>query len=189
MTPLSRDLGRGLTAAAALANTAPEVWHEERLATVDQLRLFLRDHDIATTSTIAGTDLSEVRGLRTALRDVFAATDEPAAVDVLNDLVVQAALQPRLRREDGRWRWRLEPPPQAAVLAQLIAVTAVSLLGLIAADGLARLHGCAADGCAGVFVDTTRNRSRRYCIPELCGNRTNLAAYRARRRAQRKDLQ
>ncbi|MDP8927645.1 MAG: CGNR zinc finger domain-containing protein [Actinomycetota bacterium] len=59
----------------------------------------------------------------------------------------------------------------------------MSLLALVAADGLSRLHGCAAEGCAGVFVDTTRNRSRRYCIPELCGNRTNLAAYRARRRA------
>ena len=49
--------------------------------------------------------------------------------------------------------------------------------------GLERLRVCAASGCQRVFVDTSRNRSRRYCNPDICGNRTNVAAFRARQRA------
>jgi predicted RNA-binding Zn ribbon-like protein len=34
-----------------------------------------------------------------------------------------------------------------------------------------------------MFVDTSRAGRRRYCVPEVCGNRINVAAHRARRRA------
>ncbi|MGH9036560.1 MAG: CGNR zinc finger domain-containing protein, partial [Acidimicrobiia bacterium] len=50
-------------------------------------------------------------------------------------------------------------------------------------QGLDRLRVCSAIGCSRVFVDTSRNRSRRYCDPSTCGNRTNVAAYRARQRS------
>jgi predicted RNA-binding Zn ribbon-like protein len=33
-----------------------------------------------------------------------------------------------------------------------------------------------------VFVDLSRNRSRRYCDSRTCGNRLHVAAYRARQR-------
>ena len=36
--------------------------------------------------------------------------------------------------------------------------------------------------CEHVYVDTSPNRSRRYCS-ERCSSRANVAAYRARRRA------
>ena len=41
---------------------------------------------------------------------------------------------------------------------------------------------CAGDGCQGVVVDLSRNRSRRFCST-ACGNRAAVAAYRARRAA------
>ena len=50
-------------------------------------------------------------------------------------------------------------------------------------EGAARLRGCAAPGCDGVFVDLSRNRSRRYCDTGNCGNRVHVAAYRARLRS------
>jgi predicted RNA-binding Zn ribbon-like protein len=34
-----------------------------------------------------------------------------------------------------------------------------------------------------MFVDTSRAGRRRYCVPEVCGNRVNVANHRARRRA------
>jgi hypothetical protein len=43
-----------------------------------------------------------------------------------------------------------------------------------------RLKFCANDVCREVFYDTTRNRGRRWHSYEYCGNRTNVAAYRAR---------
>ena len=40
---------------------------------------------------------------------------------------------------------------------------------------------CASPTCRDVFVDLSRNRSRRYCDSRTCGNRLHVAAYRARR--------
>jgi predicted RNA-binding Zn ribbon-like protein len=173
-----------LTTAAALANTAAVVRGADRLARADQLEVFLTDHGLAARRQLDAADLDQAHDVRGVLREVFSATDEQAAVDALNALLVEAGARPQLTPCDGHgWRWHLDAPPDAPPVAHLTAVTAAGLLTLIHDDGLARLHGCAADGCAGVFVDTTRNRSRRYCIPELCGNRTNLARHRARRQA------
>ncbi|MEO7071362.1 MAG: CGNR zinc finger domain-containing protein, partial [Nostocoides sp.] len=36
------------------------------------------------------------------------------------------------------------------------------------------------EDCDDVFVDLSRNRSKRFC-DAICGNRENVAAYRARR--------
>ena len=44
---------------------------------------------------------------------------------------------------------------------------------------LDRLRVCAADDCDDVLVDLSKNRSRRFCEAG-CGNRANVAAYRAR---------
>ena len=43
-----------------------------------------------------------------------------------------------------------------------------------------RLRECAAVTCHDVLVDLSKNRSRRFC-EQNCGNRANVAAYRARR--------
>ena len=43
--------------------------------------------------------------------------------------------------------------------------------------------GWPAEDCQDVFVDTSPNRSRRYCS-DRCSSRANVAAYRARRRAE-----
>ncbi|MBE1485918.1 CGNR zinc finger domain-containing protein [Plantactinospora soyae] len=51
---------------------------------------------------------------------------------------------------------------------------------LVGAGDWSRLRLCANDVCREVFYDTTRNRSRRWHSYEYCGNRTNVAAYRAR---------
>lgn len=43
-----------------------------------------------------------------------------------------------------------------------------------------RIRVCANDGCRAVFYDTTRSRTQRWHSYELCGNRANVAAFRAR---------
>ncbi|WP_333908532.1 CGNR zinc finger domain-containing protein [Solicola gregarius] len=39
--------------------------------------------------------------------------------------------------------------------------------------------GCQSPTCDGMFVDTSRAGRRRYCMPELCGNRANVVNVRA----------
>jgi predicted RNA-binding Zn ribbon-like protein len=59
----------------------------------------------------------------------------------------------------------------------------MGFLDLVRADDLDRLRICGADDCSDVVVDLSKNRSKRYCDTGNCGNRTNVAAYRARKRA------
>ena len=44
-----------------------------------------------------------------------------------------------------------------------------------------RIGVCSAEGCDNVYVDTSRNASRRYCS-NTCASRSTVAAYRARQK-------
>jgi predicted RNA-binding Zn ribbon-like protein len=57
---------------------------------------------------------------------------------------------------------------------------AQDVAALITAGNWSRLRLCANDVCREVFYDVTRSRTRRWHSYEYCGNRTNVAAYRAR---------
>ena len=69
------------------------------------------------------------------------------------------------------------------------AEAAMAVLDLIREDALGRLRICAADDCADVLVDLSRNSSKRFCDTGNCGNRTNVAAYRARKRSAAAQLE
>jgi predicted RNA-binding Zn ribbon-like protein len=58
----------------------------------------------------------------------------------------------------------------------------LGLAKLVCDLGPDRLGVCSAAPCTDVFVDTSPNRSRRYCS-DRCSSRANVAAYRARKRA------
>lgn len=49
--------------------------------------------------------------------------------------------------------------------------------------GADRLGICQAAPCRNAYLDTSTNRSRRYCS-DRCATRANVAAYRARKRAE-----
>ena len=46
-----------------------------------------------------------------------------------------------------------------------------------------RLQVCSAEDCDDVYVDLSRNRSRKFC-DGTCGTKANVAAYRARKAAE-----
>ena len=62
----------------------------------------------------------------------------------------------------------------------LAARAALALIRLPATPAALRFKACPGPGCAWVFVDTTRNGSRRWCDMAACGNRAKAAAFRAR---------
>ncbi|GIK87491.1 MAG: hypothetical protein BroJett026_29720 [Betaproteobacteria bacterium] len=60
---------------------------------------------------------------------------------------------------------------------------ALSAVALLVSPARARVRECADDrGCGWLFVDTTRNGSRRFCFGNECANRARQARYRARHR-------
>lgn len=62
---------------------------------------------------------------------------------------------------------------------------AVSAMALAVSGRLRHLRSCADPHCGWVFLDETRNRSRRWCSMEDCGNRAKARAHYARRKAAR----
>ena len=84
-------------------------------------------------------------------------------------------------KHDG-WDYHIHATTPGAPLAERIAVeVAMAMADVIRMDELARLQVCTASDCDDVFIDLSKNRSRRFCSA-TCGNRSNVAAYRARRR-------
>lgn len=60
---------------------------------------------------------------------------------------------------------------------------ALSAVSLLTSDRDGRVKECADDrGCGWLFVDTTRNGSRRFCFGNECGNRARQVAFRHRHR-------
>ena len=128
-----------------------------------------------------GRDLAEVRRVRDALRSAFTASDEEAAVHALNALLGRSAARPQFERADGGWtlHWVGRLPDVVA------AQTAMSLLEAIRDDGWERFGICAGAPCCCVFVDRSKNRSRRFCS-QLCADRIAQSLHRARVRKTRR---
>ncbi len=61
---------------------------------------------------------------------------------------------------------------------------AVSVFELLGSPELARLKQCGNHPCGWLFLDRSRNGSRRWCSSGDCGNLTRVRRYRARRRGQ-----
>jgi predicted RNA-binding Zn ribbon-like protein len=71
---------------------------------------------------------------------------------------------------------------QPATAEQLEPALALAVVELLGRTDLERLGRCDGEGCGWLFLDTTRNHSRRWCDSLDCGNRARVRAYTKRRR-------
>lgn len=166
---------REVALAAALVN--------RELVTVADLETFIAEQGISVPGRVTRATVDEVRDLQPRLRDIFSSDDEAAVAAMINDLLAEGPALPQLTNHDGE-PWHLHVAPQGAPLAaRLAAESAMGLAVVLRDEGITRFKRCEHEGCTDVFVDTSRNRSRRYCDPRACGNRANVAAFRARQRA------
>jgi predicted RNA-binding Zn ribbon-like protein len=170
----------GADLAVALVNTwdtfmAPY----ERLATLDDFRTFLERVGRPEAARVArNSDLAEVRRVRDRLRRVFDTDDVGEAAQVLNELAEDVAAVPRLEDVGGMWKVRFGPT-ERSVAAHLGATAAAALIDIVQAHGLTRFGTCSGPPCTGAFVDSTKNRSKRYCC-QWCADREAQRRHRAR---------
>jgi predicted RNA-binding Zn ribbon-like protein len=54
---------------------------------------------------------------------------------------------------------------------------------LLTSPKLGRVKVCAGEGCGWIFLDESRNSSRRWCDSRDCGNRERVRKHLARKRA------
>lgn len=188
MQPLFDNYVAAAGLATDLVNTAPGVWHgDDQLPDLAALVAFLDEHGL-TDPRPAPADLPAVHDARARLRAVLDRRDADGLAAGASDLVARGlgtiGLEPD---ERGRPQWCAHPRPGAGLADRLALLAGIGVLGALRALGPERFRDCASDTCSGVFIDTSRPGRRRYCMPDLCGNRANVAAYRARQRARRGD--
>jgi predicted RNA-binding Zn ribbon-like protein len=169
--------------AVSLANTWDTLNDPPEILNVDRLRILLRwfeleDHAAAATER----DLPAIRDVRSRIRRAFQADTEADAVAELNTLARRSGAVPQLVRENGGWFFRYGVG-RRSIAQELGGRGAVALLRVIEEGGWGRFGLCAAAPCCCVYVDRSRNRSRRYCC-SLCADRATQAAARRRKREQ-----
>jgi predicted RNA-binding Zn ribbon-like protein len=175
----AHDTEVALAGAAALVNTAGR--DVDTLATVTDLDAFVADWGWTGRRTRTRDELAAVQALRPRLRALWDG-DEAAAVEIVNTLLREFQARPQLVRHD-EWDHHLHATSSDAPLAARMAVeAAMALVDVLRLQELERLRICAGADCDAVLVDLSKNRSRRFCDGG-CGNRANVAAYRARARA------
>lgn len=170
--------------AVDLVNTYEEFAGEEHLNTPGDVLGFIEDHAAhwaEAPTKIEEKDLDEVRALRSRLREVFTAPDETSAADLLNAILSDVSAMPRVSVHAGAEPHLHFEPMNASPARWLGAVTAMGLSTVLIEDGLERFGTCGSSTCNDVFVDTSRNKSRRHCS-DTCTTRENVAAYRERLR-------
>jgi predicted RNA-binding Zn ribbon-like protein len=119
-----------------------------------------------------------------AVFDAVAAGRTDAAAGLVNQMLADAGARPRLDRHDSE-PWHLHfHGAEDSLVTGWAAGCATGLAVVLGSDLGGRLGVCAAPRCDRVYVDTSRNATRRFCST-ACQNRVKAAAFRAARQAAR----
>ncbi|BCK54639.1 CGNR zinc finger domain-containing protein [Nocardia wallacei] len=125
--------------------------------------------------------LRDLRTLREGIRQLAAVNNgqrpDGRIVAAAQEILATVPLHLQLGDE------RRTPGLQAAgtdLAGHCVAAIAQDYLALRASGNWLRLKACAGDDCRWAYLDTSRNRSRRWCDMTLCGNRAKNRSWRAR---------
>ncbi|WIO74740.1 CGNR zinc finger domain-containing protein [Porticoccaceae bacterium LTM1] len=118
--------------------------------------------------------LQRAREFRRLLYKVFlsfANGDDPdqQCLDKLRDSWLDAMKNASLSHADSGCCWVFNATPDS--LDSILAPIAYSAIRLITGPDIRRVRMCGANDCTWMFVDSSKNRSRRWCQMEVCGNR------------------
>ena len=125
-------------------------------------------------AVISSRALGDLRRLRQALLDLVATGwQDVAAADALNEIASRSPYTIAFR---GDQEIALQSVHEGAAVGVLIRDVAA----LIEAGQWNRVKHCSDGACAATFFDRSRNRTQRWHSFEICGNKNNVAAHRAR---------
>jgi predicted RNA-binding Zn ribbon-like protein len=132
----------------------------------------------------AATVLARALELREAIYRVFATAQVGGAADdadvaVLNGELSRALGWLRVRAGDGEFAWGWE---ESAELDRVLWHVVRDAAELLVSGDMRRVGRCCGENCDWLYLDTSRNRSRRWCDMQSCGNRAKARRhyYRAK---------
>jgi predicted RNA-binding Zn ribbon-like protein len=138
----------------------------------------------ASAPDAAAELLERARELRAAIHVVMQSvaqrTEPPgAALATLNAFLAQSQVHRQIVRSNGGYEARFRPEDN---MAQPIWRLTDSAARLLLSPERARVRECPGHECGWLFLDTTRNHSRRWCDSADCGNKARTRAYTQRKR-------
>ena len=127
--------------------------------------------------------LKRAKELREALFAVFTTASQgapppDAALDTLNQLLVETHHSRVIAWDAPRYVWQsesseLEPTTPLGRIAEAAAA-------LLTSADANHIRECGSATCRWLFLDRSRNHSRRWCDMKTCGNRTKAHRFHAR---------
>jgi predicted RNA-binding Zn ribbon-like protein len=126
--------------------------------------------------------------LRESIWAVFSAlasgeVPREADLDLISDAAASAAARSRLVYDRDGIGWSL--PPDGDVLERPLWEIARSAADVLTSTERDRVKQCASATCEWVFLDRSRNRSRRWCDMSDCGNRAKARRFQAKKQTVR----
>jgi predicted RNA-binding Zn ribbon-like protein len=123
--------------------------------------------------------------LREAIYRIFvavahAAAPAPPDLAILNTELAGALARLRVVPAGADFAWDWDVP--AGALDWMLWPVVRSTADLLVSDALSRVHECGGTDCGWLFLDTSRNGSRRWCSMDGCGNRAKARRHYARQR-------
>jgi len=169
--------------AVRLVNTAFQSGDDpDPLGDTDAFSVLVSDHPYLARAVTA-FDLDALQTLRAELATVFTAAATGHGRDAarrLNAILVRCPVQPELVSSDDQ-HWHVHLAEAGSAADRYAAGAVIGLTLTISQYGLDRLGVCSIASCQRVYIDSSPNRSRRYCA-EHSAARANVTTIRAQAR-------
>jgi len=136
-----------------------------------------------STNAYAGNRVvEEARGLREALSDLLysgldAKSSSAASLQTLERFFREAREQTRLMRDGARLKWEWSGAETKPEFPVWLLTRAASRLLL--SENVQQVRACANPECRWLFMDTSKNHTRRWCDMKVCGNRMKARRFKA----------
>jgi predicted RNA-binding Zn ribbon-like protein len=141
------------------------------------------------TPAAAANLFAEAIALREVIYRAFSAlagggSISEAELSVLNAAIAHAPPRARIAQLGAQYAWQVEAPADARPLSapQLLGAVVWSAADLIVAARGDEIRQCANDACRWLFLDGSRNASRRWCDMSACGNRAKARRHYLKQR-------
>ncbi len=158
----------------------------ERLVDFTRQSELITDHQarrlrLLNHSRGAEIALTRALQLREVIESIFRAilagkAPDEVCLETLNQFLARARAHERIYWKSGHMiRGLVELERGAEAPTWLLGVSAAALL---TSPELAQVRACHEPSCRWLFLDHSKNHSRRWCAMELCGNRAKVRKFR-----------
>jgi predicted RNA-binding Zn ribbon-like protein len=174
----------GAIAAVELVNTVSSESDKITQATIAAILAI----DPAAQARVTEADVPGFVDLARSLRRIFQHLDRGGldeAAEMLNEMLAAHPAHPHLAKERGHWRLH-HHPSDAELVPEWTSICAENVARLVGAGHASRFGICSAIDCKRVYIDLSKNRSRRFCST-TCQNRVKAAAFRQRHSTRRSE--